>query len=332
MNRKILFGFLILAAGFLFVTGCEKDDDNNNNNNNNNLTAKQKAIKDYEDNYLGSELADAGWAGSVNGCDAGAVSQESHNKVVQRINYFRRICGLSDNITHNASQNDMCQECALIMKANMQLSHHPTSAWQCYTPEGRAAAEQSNIALSSAPGHMHSTYAVTGYIEDPGANNKVVGHRAWLLIPGLEKVGHGSTDQSNAIMWGSNYNKNVSSDPYVAYPPNNFMPGELMFPRWSFSITGANFNNAQVTVTSGADSYPITYEARENSSGWPDSRIVWKVGGLSYPITKDMEFDVTVSGIQNAAKDTYQYKVKVFATNAAKKMAKEGKKYDYIIK
>lgn len=326
MNRKVLFSLMILALAFVFTTGCDDDDDNSN------LSPKQKAIKDYEENYLGSAVSDPGWTGSVNGCNAGAVSQTSHDKVVQRVNYFRRICGLSDNITHNASQNDMCQECALIMKANNNLSHFPPQSWQCWTQDGYDAAGASNIAWSSAPGQMHATIAVTGYIEDPGANNKAVGHRAALLLPGLEKIGHGSTDQTNAILWQEgNYNQNASSDPFVAYPPDNFIPGELMFPRWSFSITGANFNNATVTVSSGGQDYNVSYEERITFNGWPDSRIVWKVQGLNYPITKDMDFDVTVSNIGDAPQTSYSYTVKVFATDAAKKMAKEGKKYDYII-
>lgn len=328
MNRKVFYSLMILALAFVFATGCDKDDDDNSN-----LTAKQKAVKDYEDNYLATELSDPGWTGSVNGCNAGSVSQESHDKVVQRINYFRRICGLSDNITHNASQDDMCQECALIMKANNNLSHYPPQSWKCWTQDGYDAAGASNIAWSSQPGTMHSTYAVTGYIEDPGANNKSVGHRAALLLPGLEKVGHGSTDQTNAILWmEGNYNQSATSDPFVAYPPDNYIPGELVFPRWSFSITQANFDNAQVTVSSDGQNYNVSYEDRITFQGWPDSRIVWKVQGLNYPITKDMEFDVTVSGIQNASQDSYSYTVKVFATSAAKKIAKEGKKYDYIIK
>ncbi|MFO8086741.1 MAG: CAP domain-containing protein [Bacteroidales bacterium] len=328
MNRKVLFSLLMtLAVAFVFVS-CGKDDDDDSN-----LTPKQKAVKDYEDNYLGSAVSDPGWTGSVNGCNAGSVSQESHDKVVQRINYFRRICGVSDNVTLNSSQNDMCQECALIMKANNNLSHYPPSSWQCWTQAGYDAAGASNIAWSSQPGQMHSSYAVTGYIEDPGANNKSVGHRAALLLPGLKKVGHGSTDQTNAILWmEGNYDQGVSSDPFVAYPPDSYIPGELMFPRWSFSITGADFDNAQVSVSSGGTNYNVSYEDRITFQGWPDSRIVWLVNGLNYPITKDMEFDVTVSGIQNAAKDSYSYTVKVFATDAAKTMAKEGKKFDYIIK
>ncbi|MCF8217771.1 MAG: CAP domain-containing protein [Bacteroidales bacterium] len=330
MNRKIFYSLMLFAMTFVLATGCDKDDDDGGSSS---LTPKQKAVKDYEDNYLASAVDNLGWTGSVNGCDAGSVSQTSHEKVVQRINYFRRICGISDNITHNASQNSMCQEAALIMKANDNLSHYPPQSWQCWTQDGYDAAGASNIAWSSQPGSMHSTIAVTGYIEDPGSNNKKVGHRAALLLPGLEKVGHGSTDQTNAILWmEGNYDQSAESDPFVAYPPDNYIPGELMFPRWSFSITGANFNNANVTVSSDGNDYNISYEARETVNGWPDSRIVWKVGGLSYPITKDMEFDVTVSGIQNADKDSYSYTVKVFATDAAKKMAKDGKKHDYIIK
>lgn len=329
MNRNFFAGLVLSALAVVIIAGCEKDD----NGDSKVLSPREKAIKDYEENYLGSHLDDPGWTGSVNGCNAGTVSQEAHDKTMQRINYFRRICGLPDNVTLNPDQTDMCQESSLIMKAANSLSHFPDPDWPCWTQDGYDAAGAANIAWASHPGRNHSSLAVTGYIEDPGDHNYKVGHRAWKLLPGLEQMGHGSTNRTNTLMWGDNYDRNATSDPFVAYPPDNYIPGELVFPRWSFSITGANFDNAEVAVSSDGSDYTISYEARVTTQGWPDSRIVWLVQGLQYPITKDMEFDVTVSGIQGAPQSSYSYTVKVFATDAAKQKAKQGgRDYEIMIK
>ncbi|HRZ78300.1 MAG TPA: Ig-like domain-containing protein, partial [Bacteroidales bacterium] len=120
--------------------------------------ARAKAMQDYNDNYLGSENPSPGWTGSVTGCNKGTISQASYDKVIQRINYFRRLCGLADNITLKTEYSAKCQMAALMFKANNTISHYPPTTWLCYHADGDEAAGKSNIAIG-----FHTSAAVSAY-------------------------------------------------------------------------------------------------------------------------------------------------------------------------
>lgn len=105
MKKGILFiGLTAIIATALLIMACGKDDDNDNDKPKE-LTPREKAIKDYEDNYIGSYVSDPAWTGNTNGCSAGTISQESRDKTLQRLNYFRRLVGLSDNVVENPAQH-----------------------------------------------------------------------------------------------------------------------------------------------------------------------------------------------------------------------------------
>ncbi len=325
MKKRFYLPAVIFTAFLLVLSACSKDDDDNGKNGKNGdpepLTPREQAIHDYKTMYLASAMSDPGFTGTLAGCDAGAVSQESHDNVVLRINYFRKLVGLNYDLVLNASQNDMCQEASLYMIANNTLTHYPSPSGQCYTQGAYDAASQGNIAISwGHPGNSanHSVNAVTGYIEDPGDHNKPVGHRAWLLQPELSRIGHGSvwfTDgnrAANCLMWGDNITGSPSSLEFVAYPPNGYMPGPLVFPRWSFSIPGATFGSAEVSMTGPSGNVNLQIVHRSTSSGgMPDPRIVWEPQGIVTSGNNDIVYSVTVSNITGAPKDSYTYEVTI---------------------
>lgn len=320
MNKlRILLATLIIATTLF---SCSKDEDNDDDDAVV-LTDLEKAKKDYNDNYLGSAVNDILWTGSKAGCLAGTISTSAQQKAIQRVNYFRRLVGLPDNITLNSDQNQSCQEAALYMLANETLTHYPSASGTCYTSGAYAAANSGNIAISwgySADKANHTVNAVSGYIEDPGTGNESTGHRAWILYPKLSAMGSGSVYDAtkkigaDCLRWGENLNGTTTSLAYVAYPPNGYIPSSLVFPRWSFSITGGKFNTATVTMTDASgNSIPCTIINRSAQTGAPDARIVWEPQG-NFPdgITSDTEYNVTIANVQNTSQTTYTYKVKVF--------------------
>jgi|GEM_PF-1192414 tellurite resistance-related uncharacterized protein len=254
---------------------------------------RAKVISLYKSQYLGSSLSNCGWTGAVSGCVAGTVSQESHDKVVQRINYYRKLVGLPGDITLESAKNTKCQEAALIMKANNQLSHFPPQTWTCWTEAGNEAAGNSNIALG-----MHSVNAVTGYIDDFGTTNQAVGHRRWLLYSKAKVMGDGSTDGSNAIwVMGNSGNPLPSNMPeFIAYPPKGYVPGPLVFDRWSFGIPNASFLNATVTMKD-MDSQNVTLNIINNAEGYGDNTVVWEPDGINTNGPGDVFYTVTVGNV-----------------------------------
>ncbi len=335
--RKLLYLSLIaLISSGAILSSCKKD--NGDDNNEPELTDLEKAKKDYQDTYLGTKAIALSWTGSTAGCNPGDVAAKVRENVIKRVNYYRRLVGLPDNVTLNSSQNQKCQEAALYMIANHTITHYPSSGGQCYTSGAADAARHGNLAISYGSEELsanHSTNAVTGYIEDPGSNNLAVGHRAWVLYPQLSAMGTGScynpSDKwaANCLMWGDNLNGAAQSIDYVAYPPNGYIPSALVFPRWSFQIYGADFTAASVTMTDkDGKNIAVNIIHKSAQQGAPDARIAWEPQGYNFPmgITSDTEFHVTVSGIKNASKTSYSYTVKVFWVNPndAKSSSKNG--------
>jgi len=327
MNKKILFASLFLMFLGFTLSSCGKDEEEEEEV----LVGLDAAKKDYQDNYVGTKAISIAWTGSTTGCASGEISNTVRNNVIQRVNYYRRLVGLPDNITLNSSQNQKCQEAALYMIANHTITHYP-SGGLCYTAGAADAAGHGNLAVSNGSAElsaMHSVNAVSGYIEDPGANNLAVGHRAWILFPQLTAMGTGSCYNAadnnwtaNCLMWGDNTNGPAVNIEFVAYPPADYMPSSLVFPRWSFSIQGADFNNATVSMTDKAGAnIACSIIHKSAQTGYPDARIAWEPAG-NFPggITGDTEYNVTIANVSGAPKTTYTYTVKVFhVTSSAKR-------------
>jgi len=331
MKKSFLIAGLFLFVLGLTFTSCKKDEEEEEPE----LTGLDKAKKDYEDEYLGTKLSTISWTGSEAGCDQGDVASETRDKVVKRVNYYRAMCGLP-SISLNSSQNSSCQRAALMMMANNDLNHTPPNSWTCFVQEGYDASSTGNIAIgwgSSEPEANHSINAVSGYMEDPGPGNEVVGHRAWLLCRKLSAIGTGSVYDAdheyqgmhgaaaNCIRWGDNLNGSATAGPeFITYPPATYVPSTLVFPRWHFSYPNANFSAASVSMKdSKGKTYTCNIIHRASQGGGLDARIVWEPQNVV--INEDLDFTVTVSDISGAPKTSYEYTVKAFhVTGTAKRI------------
>ena len=76
-----------------------------------------------------------------------------------RINYFRAMAGLPGDVVFDTTWNAQCQEAALMMIAEGNLSHSPPTGWACYSADGATAAGKSNLALGN-----HGPGAIDAYI------------------------------------------------------------------------------------------------------------------------------------------------------------------------
>ena len=306
-----MWSSIALLGLLIFTCGCRKEDDSE---------LRRQALKDYQENYIGSHISDPGWTGHVSNCSHGTITEFSRAKVIQRLNYFRRMVGLSDDLIENLSQHDACQQASLMFKAQDDLSHHPTPDWACYTPEGAAAAATSNIAWGT---HMagewsvHTTYGITGFIEEPGDNNTQVGHRAWFFYPGLHSVGIGSTNTTSCIQWKDNYISGAPAPEFIAYPPDGYIPNALVFPRWSFCLpdNNADYQNVSVTMRDEkGNQIMLTVENKPKSTPGriPFPHLVWKPELDLSKLRKDRKFNVTISNITGVPVSKYSYTVIVF--------------------
>ena len=260
--------------------------------------SRSAVVSLYNDQYLPAFGVPMNWTGSVAGCNAGATSQAYIDATFDVINFFREMVGLPD-ASNAAASNGICQEAALIMSANGALNHTPPSHWTCYTSGGYTAAYRSNLALGTAgPG------AMALYMYDPGSTNYFVGHRRWVLCPYKGSFGTGSvgetTAAANSLYWDTGTVSRPATPVVVSWPPEGYVPYQLIYPRWSFSLntsSSVSFASATVTMSEGGSPISLSVVSRTNN-GYCDNTIVWEPSGITFtPGGPDRTFTVTVSNI-----------------------------------
>lgn len=274
-------------------------------------------VRLYEAVYEASKGVSLSWNGSVPDCFAGDTSRAYKDATVLRVNYYRAMAGLMGNIVLDEAWSQKCQQAALVMSAQGQLSHTPTADWACFTAEAAEAAGHANLSLGST-----GPEAVDAYVDDPGDANSVVGHRRWILYPALQRVGSGSIPASGDadfsfpptdVLWVLDSGLTRPPGPeFVAWPPPGYVPAPVLphgSGRWSFSIPGANFSSARVTMQSAGASISLTQEA--SRSGYGDNTLVWKPVLPKGP-QLGVVYEVTVAGVlTGGATRSYSYTVEV---------------------
>ena len=267
---------------------------------------RSTVLSTYNNDYLQSTVVSLGWTGSVSGCIAGTTSDDSQTKTLNRINFFRNRVELG-NVSWDTTTFSKTQEAALMMKANNTLNHNPPSTWTCYTSDGANAAGSSNLAGS------HSADAITAYMQDAGSNNTAAGHRRWILYSRAQTMGSGNTDTSNALWVIGNFASSYPSSmpTFISWPPKGFIPRQLVFDRWSFSVPAADFTNATVTMTA-ADNSNISLSKEPIAVGYGDNTIVWIPTGINTSSKSDILYTIKISNvIVSGVTKSYEYTVNI---------------------
>jgi len=233
----------------------------------------------FESAYLTAFEPAMGWAdGSADRCDPGQTSLAYEDATIQLVNFYRAMAGLPGDVQLDGGLSGKCQDAALMMKAQREISHTPTPDWACYTLDAGEAAGSSNLALGLAGPH-----AIRAYVEDFGDNNQAVGHRRWILYPPQTTMGTGSVPgrwEANCL-WvvdRSTWIPPRNEPEWIAWPPAGFVPYELVYPRWSFSMANADFTGATVSMSLGDESLALS--VLPLSRNIADSTLVWEPEGI----------------------------------------------------
>jgi hypothetical protein len=271
---------------------------------------RSEVVDFYKSVYLESNGIRAKWTGDVSSCDPGKLSGDYKDAGILRVNYYRAMAGLSGDVALSGEWNAKCQAAALMMTANRRLSHSPASSWHCFTSEGAAAAGKSNLAL----GYATLPDAIDGWMRD--VTTPSLGHRRWILYPPQEVMGIGATfgDKSSSAyaLW---VNRKSGARPraaeWVAWPPQGFVPYQLVPGFWSFAYPYADFHGAKVTMRHNGARIPVTLQRIEE--GFGDNTLVWKPKGLPTGApSRDQTYSVTISGVSIAGSTrTFTYEVTV---------------------
>ena len=317
-NLLLLFVALAINLQAQFLAPAVEDNSQNANTNSSIISTvstclngcdRQAIIDDYNTNYLGSSFnnAEMAWTGDAATCDPGTISSSVHQKTLQRINYFRRLCCVSDDIYFDPVKNSKCQEAA-----NMGGLDHctgpngaPCDTYLCNTPNAIQASQNSNLTTNN----WNYVNPIDMYMKDSGNSNQAVGHRRWILFSRGKEMGNGIVPYKQVLWVLGNYNPTPTYNNFIAYPSPGFFPRSLIYARWSFAIPGANFANASVSVTKNGEAISTTIIS--STANFGDPTLVWNtfLSDINFTSDEDVEYEVTVSGISGAPQNTYTYKV-----------------------
>lgn len=284
-------------------------------------TTDRQAVIDSHRAEFSRVAPDIGWTGNRSTCDAGTTNPSYRGAIIDRVNWFRSIAGVPANVTENATFSAKAQEAALMMSVTDRLSHNPDSSFGCYTTSGAEAARGSNLYLGRTGPH-----AVTGYMLDPGEGNVSVGHRNWILHPTAHQFGTGDTPgpgrQATNTLWV--VDNAFGAQPqlrephgFIAWPARGFVPGEVVFPRWSFSLRDADLAAASVTmqrIENGrvAETIPSPIVFGNDSNQAPFSIVVWEPVGINTSPSVDQTYRITVGNVGvGSQRKSFDYDVTV---------------------
>lgn len=264
--------------------------------------------KDFRINYFGSRINIRGkvekgvptytWNGNPDSCRAGVMPGEIVYRAERRINYFRRMAGLTEEIVLDDQDNEFCQIAAMMCEANKTMSHEPNDGWRCFIPAGADALKSAILTKDANP-----AIAITAAM---GQNHATVGNRRWLLYPGAKYMGIGTSNSFTvikAIDQSGELDTSKYQKQFVSWPPASYCPRLLVFRKWSFTLD-AQLKGATVTMKdhTGND---VPLKLEEVSNGYGFNTLVWEP---ELNLASSMDYTVT---IKLASGKTFQYKVNI---------------------
>ena len=247
-------------------------------------------------------------------CQAGEVSEQEKQKVLDRVNFIRSLHGL-DPVEYNPAGDEQTAQCALIISANRKLSHTPDTGWTCWSQDAYDGCNSSNIYIQwgRARDEFASETIVDGFMTDEGV--ETLGHRRWLIDPWLADISFGRVDRTSPdqyrnttgaaiqVIGGAQQNIGSSGIEFVAYPfedyPAELYSGDVMMSLTVIADASAKYRNEDVGFSSasisviGPGGIALAIGDVQYDNDWyaVPNNLRWYVQGVKSGVT----YDVTVS-------------------------------------
>lgn len=159
------------------------------------------------------------------------------------------MAGITKSVAINSNWGEDEMACSVVNAKKNTIDHYPKSTDTCFTWRAWAGCRYSNLAYGGgAP--QNSADTVLQYLDDSGVSS--LGHRRWVLHPGITHTAFGGVKSSNSY-----YSAMVSINgtsmsgypevPFIAWPPPGPVHYQLFYSNWHFEAKGLT-SNAKVTV------------------------------------------------------------------------------------
>lgn len=277
---------------------------------------RSMALNDYLANYEPNDfdLDELAFTGDIDNCVSGSYASHINKKMLDKINYLRRLVHLNDNVVFDPVLNQKCQEAAVMQEANRIINHcygendAPCSSWGCSSATAIEASQGSLLAFAN----WNYYDPIYNYMYDAGVVNTGVSHRRWLLYSKAKVFGNGLSENRNVLyVLGNSSNPSANAKDFMAYPTDGYMPAPIVFPRWSFTIPNAFFGNATVTMKD-ENNQTVNLEIIHKVGGPGEPTIAWEPDNIQLNNTNDVSYTITVSGIEDAPQISYTYTTIIF--------------------
>ena len=154
-------------------------------------------------------------------CFAGVLNEQSQLRQLAAFNQTRKLHQLSEIIYASDADHEV-QQASLIQRANNFLTHTPSTDATCYSADGFAGSNSSNLHLGG--GNSDPASDLIGFIDDASnvSNISGVGHRRALLSPFLQYTSYGQVLGASAVKvydFSDNSTTPAQEIPdYIAFP------------------------------------------------------------------------------------------------------------------
>lgn len=174
---------------------------------------------------------------------AGEPAEALLDAALSEANFIRSLAGLAPLELHE-ELNRLSQHGAVLMAANGTLSHSPEKPadmdGEFYETAAEAAAS-CNLILFNWSGEGLLNEAVRQFSMDDGEINRaVLGHRRWLLYPGMRYTGFGMAQDADGRTYAAMYvmDDSVECDyDLICWPSEGAFPAEYMKAETPWSVS-----------------------------------------------------------------------------------------------
>lgn len=287
-------------------------------------TENRQAVIDAYNTMAFAPIPDMGWTGNHATCDTGTINPAYRTATIDRVNWYRSMAGLPA-VAENVEYSESAQAATLIQAFSESLSHEPPSTATCYSEAGAEAAANSNLS-----GGNSGPAAIDAYVIDFGASNAKVDHRNWILSPTAQQFGTGDSPREGtarttnvlqvieptSVVFADNPTLR-GTEGFVAWPNSGYTPAATVYERWSFSLRGASFANANVTTQHWINGSWVTIPSStvhrdDKPATAPFGAIVWEPV-LGFPTENNLNRKLPIP--KPAFDETYRVTVTDVLTN-----------------
>jgi hypothetical protein len=303
-------------------------------------TNSQDAVTNaFRNIFLPTQYMAPGWTGNTATCTVGNVSTAYQDATFTAINYFRAMAGVPGNLTENTTASAIARRTALILQAKGQTSASPPTSWPCWTNNGALTASISLLSRNSSgrDGYGAGPHGIATFVGDGGHPDNAA-YRRFILSPGQQTFGSGSTNHVNVLVFSSSQSTgwNIGESPtftitrsntwssptFVVWPSKGYFPHQLLKQNgdripWSISTGSTSIKFTSATVAMTKNGTPISgITINHPAYGYGDSNtLVWMIpaGTDSHPAQGAVDtYHVKISGITGYSGGVYEYDVKVY--------------------